>query len=297
MKKGKKMSSGRRSRGVAIAQVILVLASAALLLLLGGLLLASDELEVTFHHLYSPKVVGAENIRVIVLSDLHNKEFGAGNGELIRRIEALEPDLIVMAGDMADAGESSTRVILELCQNLAPVAPIYYGIGNHEGNLLYEKGIPLDEQLREAGVHLLINEGEEVTVGKTPFLIGSLGTSPAGFAEYGADFFRDYEQSTAFKLLIAHWPGLYEETLARASVDLGVSGHYHGGQVRLPLAGGLYHGDTGFFPRYSGGMYTLPGGTLFVSRGMGGHEAIPRINNRPELAVIDINGRRESKLS
>ena len=66
---------------------------------------------------------------------------------------------------------------------------------------------------------------------------------------------------------------------------------------RLPEAGGLYHGDTGFFPKYSGGMYQLRNGTIFVSRGMGGHNGLPRVNNRPELAVIDINGRPETAVS
>ena len=82
-------------------------------------------------------------------------------------------------------------------------------------------------------------------------------------------------------------------TIPACSVDLGVCGHYHGGQVWIPFVGGLYHGDTGMFPKYSGGLYSLTHSTIFVSRGMGGHSGLPRINNRPELAVIDINGRQD----
>ena len=116
------------------------------------------------------------------------------------------------------------------------------------------------------------------------------------FEEFVGNFFDEYEKSRDFKLLLAHYPSLYYEALADGDIDLGICGHYHGGQVRLPFMGGLYHGDTGFFPKYNGGMYVLPNSTIFVSRGLGGHSGLPRINNRPELAVIDINGRQETEI-
>ena len=267
------------------------------LLALGGCHLFSNELEVTFYHLYSPKIAGGENIRVAVLSDLHNREFGPGNEELAERIGALKPDLIAIAGDMVNADDGNLDVILTLCGKLTEIAPVYYSPGNHESNLMYEKGSPIEALLLEQGVHVLVNRAEEATVHRTPLLIGGLTTSTEGYEEYGAVFFDEYEKSAAFKLLIAHYPSLYYEYLADGDVDLGVCGHYHGGQFRLPVVGGVYHGDTGFFPKYSGGMYQLPNSTIFVSRGMGGHNGLPRINNRPELAVIDINGRQETNFS
>ena len=175
------------------------------------------------------------------------------------------------------------------------IAPVYYGPGNHENHLFYEKGSPLESLLVEKGVHVLVNRAEEVTVHKTTFLIGGLTTAPEGYEEYGAQFIEEYEKSDDFKLLIAHYPSLYYEALSDAQIDLGICGHYHGGLVRLPLVGGLYHGDTGLFPKYSGGMYRLPHSTVFVSRGMEDHSGFPRINNRPELAVIDVNGRQEAE--
>ena len=267
------------------------------LLALGGYHLCSNELEVTFYHLYSPKVAGGENIRAVVLSDLHNREFGPGNTELVERISALRPDLIAIAGDMVNADNDNLDVILTLCVRLTEIAPVYYSPGNHESNLMYEQGSPIESQLLEQGVHVLVNRAEEVTIHRTPLLIGGLTTSTEGYEEYGAVFFNEYEKSAAFKLLIAHYPSLYYKYLADGRIDLGVCGHYHGGQLRLPVVGGVYHRDTGFFPKYSGGMYQLPNSTIFVSRGMGGHNGLPRINNRPELAVIDINGRQETNYS
>lgn len=266
---------------------------AAGLLALGGCFLLSDELEVTFHHLYSPKAASGETIRVIVLSDLHNREFGPANQELVDQTAALRPDLIAIAGDMVNADDESLDVILSLCSRLLEIAPVYYSPGNHESSLMYEKGSHLENLLLEQGVHVLVNRAEAVTIHKTPFLIGGLTTSAEGYEEYGAAFFEEYERSGGFKLLIAHYPSLFYDYLADRSVDLGVCGHYHGGQVWIPFVGGLYHGDTGMFPKYSGGLYSLTHSTIFVSRGMGGHSGLPRINNRPELAVIDINGRQD----
>ncbi len=263
-------------------------------ILMSGRYLFSDELEVTFHHLYSPKILGTDNTRLVVLSDLHNREFGPDNRTLIQQIASLEPDLIIMAGDMVNAYEDDLDVILHLCDGLLKIAPVYYGPGNHENHLFYEKDSPLESLLAEKGVHVLVNRAEEVTIHKTPFLIGGLTTAPEGYEEYGAGFIEEYEKSSDFKLLIAHYPGLYYDALSDTEIDLGICGHYHGGLVRLPVLEGLYHGDVGFLPKYSGGMYSLPNSTIFVSRGMEDHSGFPRINNRPELAVIDVNGRQET---
>ena len=240
-----------------LGRILLCGLLAAAVLALGGWYLFSEKLEVTFHHLYSPKVVGGENIRVVVLSDLHNREFGPGNAELVERIAALKPDLIAIAGDMVNADDGNLDVILSLCGRLLEIAPVYYSPGNHESNLMYEKGSPLESLLTDLGVHVLVNRAEAVTIHKTPLLIGGLTTSVEGYEEYGAAFFEEYEKSGGFKLLIAHYPSLFYDCLADGAVDLGICGHYHGGQIRLPVVGGLYHGDTGLFPQYSGGLYRL----------------------------------------
>jgi len=287
---------GARSVGKRLLKWLVCILAVAALLLLAGRSLLSDELETTFYHLYSPKAAGAVNTRVVVLSDLHNRKFGEENADLIARISGLEPDLIVLAGDMVTVGEDDMGVVRKLCENLTQLAPVYCCLGNHEADIVYNTDARLDESLRETGVRLLINQAEEITVNKTPFLIGGLGT-PQTYEKEGGPFLKEFEKSSSFKLLLCHWPGMCSEALAGAEIDLGISGHYHGGQVRLPWIGGLYHSDTGLFPKYSGGLYRLGHSTLFVSRGMGGHTRLPRVNNRPELAVIDINGRRETDVS
>ena len=208
-------------------------------ILMSGRYLFSDELEVTFHHLYSPKILGTDNTRLVVLSDLHNREFGTDNRELIQQIASLEPDLIIMAGDMVNAYEDDLDVILHLCDELLKIAPVYYGPGNHENHLFYEKDSPLERLLAEKGVHVLVNRAEEVTIHKTPFLIGGLTTAPEGYEEYGAEFIEEYEKSSDFKLLIAHYPSLYYDALSDTEIDLGIGGQYHGALVGLPVLDGL----------------------------------------------------------
>lgn len=251
----------------------------------------SKELEVTFFHLYSPKIESGETIRVVVLSDLHNETFGNDNCELVEMVRALKPDLILMAGDMVNKDEDDTSTVLSLCSRLTDTAPVWYGLGNHEGIMIYERGIRLDQMLEEEGVHVLIAEEEELEVKGSRILIGSISADTENYEDYGVDFIRQYEKAEEFKLLITHFPDLYYEKLADADIDLGVCGHFHGGQVQLPVVGGLYSVDYGFFPKYCNGMFELDNSTIVVSRGLGNSHKIPRINNRPEIAVIDVNAR------
>lgn len=158
---------------------------------------------------------------------------------------------------------------------------------------MYVNGNRIDSDLRAEGIKVLINDSENVTVKGTTLSIGSVATSLADFDEYSAPFVEQFEQKDTLKILIAHFPDLFYEKLADVNVDLAVAGHYHGGQVQLPLVGGVYSVDNGLFPQYCNGMFSLTNGHLFVTRGLGNSHRSPRINNRPEIAVIDINARKD----
>lgn len=253
----------------------------------------SEKLQTTFFHLYSEKITNTQTIRLVVLSDLHNAEFGEDNSELIEKVQKLSPDLILLAGDMVDKNSDNTEIVLSLCAQLQEIAPVYYGLGNHEGTMMYVNGNRIDSDLRAEGIKVLINDSENVTVKGTTLSIGSVATSLADFDEYSAPFVEQFEQKDTLKILIAHFPDLFYEKLADVNVDLAVAGHYHGGQVQLPLVGGVYSVDNGLFPEYCNGMFSLTNGHLFVTRGLGNSHRFPRVNNRPEIAVIDINARKD----
>ncbi len=272
---------------------VLIIAFVIICVFLGKSLL-STELEVTFTHIYSPKVKNGETIRVIALADLHNRQFGQDNTELVNQIYNLKPDMIVIAGDMVNKNEPDTSIVLSLCNQLKEIAPVYYGFGNHEMVMIYQNDIRLDDALEEMGIAIFKNTSVMAEIKGTTFLIGSLPSNAEGFYDDSrfAEYMEKYlEEDDGFKLLITHFSDMYYDILADAKIDLGICGHFHGGQIQVPGLGGLYSVDYGFFPEYCNGLYQLENGSIYVSRGLGDSRKIPRINNRPELAVLDINGR------
>ena len=294
-KRRRNRKKGGAAKWLVLALVLVILVTAAAL----GLSYEnetgpfSQKLETSFFHLYSAKVPTGKNIRLVVLSDLHNKEFGTDNIELVKRVQKLEPDLILIAGDMVNKTEDRTDVAVTLCRQLVEIAPVYYGIGNHEGNMIYVNGLRIDGLVREVGVKVLINQSEDIVVQDTLLSIGSVSTSVLDYDEYSAPFVAEFEQKDTLKILLAHGPDLFYEKMADVNVDLAIAGHFHGGQARLPIIGGLYAIGHGFLPKYCDGMFTLTNGHLFVTRGLGNSHSFPRINNRPEVAVIDVNARKD----
>lgn len=246
----------------------------------------NSSFEETFYHVQSDKI--SDDMRVVLLSDLHNSEFGPENNMLVERIAALEPDMIVAAGDMVNEYDKDTSVAVNLCRQLLEIAPVYYGFGNHEGTLVYDEKVPLDGELSAIGVTVFYNDSRTVEVKGNVIDIGAVGTPPKMFDEYSAEFIEEYVKSDHFKLLIAHFPSLFYEKLADENIDLALCGHFHGGQVQIPGVGGLYSLDYGFFPKYCDGIFELQESTVIVSRGLGNSRKIPRINNKPELVIVDI---------
>ena len=271
--------------------VKIVFAAAALfVIMLAGLcVISSDELEREYYRISSPKITGSSDIRIVAISDLHNKVFGYNNSELVSAIDMLDPDLILIAGDMVNKDSDDVETALSLCMELKEIAPLYYGFGNHEGSMVYNRGIRFDQILYANGIKLLINNAESIDIKGNTLDIGSVSTDEEGYDEYARSFVENFEKSDHFKIMITHLPKVYYTKMADVDIDLNIAGHFHGGQIRLPLVGGLFSPEFGFFPKYCSGEFELKNGKLIVSRGLGNHTAIPRINNSPEITVIDLS--------
>ena len=247
---------------------------------------------IRFYQETSKKVSG--NIRIAVVSDIHNREYGEKNETLISDIRSLKPDLILFPGDMMILDQDDYQPALDLVSALTEVAPCYGVLGNHESERIYyrdDKGLP--EAFENAGLKLLRNAKEEIRIGKdTIQLIGVEGTA-YGFEEYGGREFMDKTDidPSSFSILMTHIPILFDKQLSEYDFDLGIAGHTHGGIVVLPYIGGLITGEEGLFPRYTAGKYILDKQqTLIISAGLADSKPFPpRINNMPELVVIDIN--------
>lgn len=255
------------------------------------LLVSGQGLGVTRYTIETDKL--EKDWKIALLSDLHSNSFGEGNCRLLEKISEYDPDTILICGDMVTRDDPDVSVALDLCRELAKIAEVYYIYGNHEGVLQYADGgleIPLDQYLAETGVHLLygglyqLHKEDDVI----ELFARSLNARQYRESAKGQQQAAEFVEKDGFKLAMSHFPDLFYDAMADMDFDLAVAGHYHGGQVILPGIGGLYAPDTGWFPEYYGGAYQLKHGTLIISRGLGNGTNVPRINNAPELVLIDI---------
>jgi len=273
----------------------------------------------SFFNVSSLKIDG--NIRVIQISDLHSCAYGKGNQKLIDRVQKLEPDLILCTGDIIDSGKDKTEDTLNLCSEISKVAPSYYIYGNNEAEKVYDfplnkdaldkkfgfndnNRVPekllelsdsLEEMLEKTGIKVLKNEFETIKIDAVDVdVFGVLTSNPSSFWQYTGDRFSEYIYSNPnnLKITAIHEPFVFEKFEEDFWGDLMVCGHTHGGVMRVPVLGPLYTHEGGLFPERSGdfvyGRYDTAGKPLIVSSGLE-NKNIFRINNQPELVIIDIN--------
>lgn len=240
------------------------------------------------------------SIRILQLSDLHNAEFGDNNEELIDLVKKQSPDLIVMSGDMINRDEENLDIITDLISSLSDAAPIYYGYGNHEVDWIESFGTDLEDKLTQAGAVVLNNSYRDVSVNDSELRIGGyMGyyRQPGMFTQDDVqkkselDFANDFENTDRLKILINHIPTQWVDWdyINIYPVDIVFSGHYHGGAIRIPIIDqGLYAPYVGWFPPYTKGMFTGSQATCVLSTGLGSEHNIPRLNNPPEIVVVDV---------
>lgn len=240
------------------------------------------------------------SIRILQLSDLHNAEFGDNNEELIDLVKKQSPDLIVMSGDMINRDEENLDIITDLISSLSDVAPIYYGYGNHEVDWIESFGFDLEDKLTQAGSVVLNNSYRDVSVNDSELRIGGymgyyrqpgMLTQDEEQKKIELDFANDFENTDRLKILINHIPTQWVDWdyINEYPVDIVFSGHYHGGAIRIPIIDqGLYAPYVGWFPPYTKGMFTGSQATCVLSTGLGSEHNIPRLNNPPEIVIVDV---------
>lgn len=242
--------------------------------------LSTEELTVTS----APE--GFAGYRVAVVSDVHGKEFGPDNETLLRFIAGLEPDLIALTGDLIH-DEAQLAMVPALAQGLAAIAPTYYVTGNHE----WAAGVvrQLEPLLTECGVTVLSND--YVMLERGGDRIALLGAEDSnGYADQKtiaalAEEVRQAQGEDVYTLLLSHRNNRLSEYTA-ARIDLTLSGHAHGGLIRLPGTDGLIGPAREWLPSYTAGLYPLSYGQLAVSRGLGNQFPAFRLLNRPDVPVV-----------
>ena len=272
----------------------LVIIAALLIILVVWIIQGNTRLELTEYIVASSEVPEAFTcFEIAQISDLHNAELGEENSKLLELLSEVEPHIIVLTGDLIDSRQTDIEIALDFAGKAAQIAPVYYVSGNHEARVpVYEE---LKMVLTEAGVTVLENQkvqitrdGESITLMgiqdpnfRTDYLFGDAeSVSRQALSEL-------QNESDGFTVLLSHRPELFD-VYVDAGVDLVFSGHAHGGQFRLPFVGGLVAPNQGFFPKYDAGRFDEDNTTMIVSRGVGNSIIPLRINNPPELVVVEL---------
>ena len=230
--------------------------------------------------------VELEGITLVQVSDLHSKRMGEGQEVLLDTISQAKPDVILLTGDLVDGRHPELEPALELGRGAAALAPTYYVTGNHETSLPWRIYEQIENGLEAAGVVLLNNRTEELTLPDGGSLVLT-GLSDDNLEDGTLKKLSASWPEDAFTVLLAHEPQ-YVENYAGSGVDLVFSGHAHGGQIRLPLVGGLFAPGQGFLPKYTAGIYALGETRMVVSRGIGGSLFPQRVWNRPEVVAVTL---------
>lgn len=241
--------------------------------------------------------------KFLLLSDLHNKSFGEKNIRLLCAIDEQKPDAVLIAGDMYTSSSSADNSgAAGFVSALAGKYPVYYGMGNHEHKTrLYPEdfGSMYEDymsRVKKAGTRLLINQRVSLPAYNMDLFGLEIDqtyyqklTKPSMEKSY-LDRLLGKADPEKFNLLIAHNPD-YFETYADWGADLTVSGHVHGGLMRLPVLGGVISPRLRLFPRYDGGRFERDKKVMILGRGLGTHTLPIRIFNPGELVVIHLKKR------
>ena len=239
------------------------------------------------------------DVRIVYLSDLHEKEFGRDNRRLVSMIDDAGPDMILIGGDMVTAGDvPRTEVSLSLIKELASRYRVYFGLGNHEQRMKEsverygEVWHRYETELASAGVRIL--DDRSVVTDEGLQITGlNLGKDQYGKVSPKGPEVHDLERRTGpldrnrFNVLLVHSP-LFEKQYARLGADLTLAGHFHGGTIRLPGRVGLMTPQYQFFSNRVVGEYVYKGMKLIISAGLGTHSVNIRLNDRPQVVVVDI---------
>lgn len=268
------------------------------------------------------KKLDGKPFRFVFLADLHELEVGNENEDLYEKVRELDPDFILMGGDILNWNSEEDTYAVETVKNLSEIADVYFALGNHEIEYMNFRGeirvtgndrdfcaffLPdpvkksFVDSITKAGAVVLQKEYRDIEVQGNKVRIGAAYETMTGLNEKDLEhtmpqgmyrFLTDYQDTDSMKIYISHRPFAFLTQNASElwDIDVLLSGHEHGGQVVVPLAGGLFSRERGFFPRYVHGAYELGDTDFIVSAGLSSQPGtFPRFNNPPEIVVVDVN--------
>ena len=263
-----------------ILPVLAILVALALIALDERLILRTYTVE-------SPKLTA--EVRLAVVTDFHSSD---NADDVAVMVASCAPDAVLLVGDLFDDDTQNrpTERTLSLMRQLSAQYPCYYVSGNHEAwtgemDALYQQTEDAGVTVLRMSSGVLTVRGQRIALCGVPDPYEMVFSGAPDTEEQLRQALEDVD-SADFTVLLAHRPELLAK-YAQFPLDLVVSGHAHGGQVRIPgVLNGLYAPNQGWFPKLAGGAYTQDGTTLIVSRGLAVRTRLPRIFNRPEVVLV-----------
>lgn len=277
------------------AKIIFIICLTMFILFLVQLYIDANCIEVSYYDIFSEKIGDDfNNAKILHISDLHSKEFGQNSINLINEVNKINPDYVFITGDMVNATDTDFSVFLNFAQSIAGKYECYFIVGNHELDLSNKDYDDIISLIESYGITVLDNEKMELIKGNDKINLYGLW--------YNVRFYMATDQLTSdiittiigkddeetFDILLTHNPK-YFEVYNEWGADLTLSGHVHGGMIRLPFVGAVFAPERTLFPKYSEGKYESDNSSMIVSRGLGRGTNGFRLFNRPELGVITLH--------
>lgn len=279
-----------------VIKILVIILFILILVCLASIWVSYNWLTVSHFTVQSSKI--SEPFRIILISDLHEHQFGRGNEKLAEKIREQSPDIIIIDGDMINGDSENADTAVELVRALKETASVYYSFGNHEYSYMEAGHEDLTEELEAAGAVVLNYQSIDIDVKGNPVRLGGLyeygfetGMQSEEENERAVPYLEEYADTDRYLIMCAHRPeSFYPWDMAdQWGIDLVLSGHLHGGQVIIPGVGGLYNSLDGFFPKFDYGQYKLGDSDMVITRGLGSNpKMLPRFNNPPEIAVVEV---------
>ena len=251
-------------------------------------LYANKKLTETFLTLHSSKLPKSfQNFQIAHISDLHNTDLGHQHQSILQSLQNHQPDIIVFSGDTLDARRTDVDTAMSLIEQASEIAPVYLVLGNHEARIDINEFLSRIDQSQA----VLLNN-EKVLLQRNQDSIALIGVLDPAFSRKSneqvmKEQLSSLSDSSMFQILISHRPELFD-IYCQYDIDITLSGHAHGGQVRLPFIGGLFAPNQGIFPQYDSGLYRQDQSQLIVSRGIGNSAFPLRIFNDPEIIYVTL---------
>lgn len=279
-----------------------VLVRAIQFLILGLLLIylynQNTYLKQTVYNIEVDKAIDMKGYKIAQISDFHNTNSARLKNDIISALKSNKPDIIVITGDLIDSRRTNVETAKEFLEKLTAITTTYYVLGNHESRktniqemltmfsntgvkILRDEKVKLQEKLELIGlddINFSISEREQKNLANPQITLKKTLKQNLENIHYKND---------AYTILITHRPE-FLSTYAKCNIDLALTGHAHGGQIRLPGIGSLYSPGQGFFPKCTNGVHTENETKMVICRGIGNSKFPFRFNNRPEIVFVNL---------